>query len=444
MKRYSVVMIVLALVMASTVMPACAGWWSGDNPSVGTDAFPVNQLRLTPRYRDTFEPMVFNVASRVDKDGNPLDIVTAFFEENMTIIQGDRPLMATCPAKIMMGEGGLGEMYATYGGEMIKLIIEPPKGGENKAAWLYSAIKLARIASKMESDPSKSDPQTRYKQEYAEKLKARQAGREPSLDPGEFPPFVTVPAESRPRVMADGRIVFANPQQSVKIEIVVPISNQLDGDGCYVSLFVKHRKGMGKLWEQTSANFVMSHMARVTVPNPALRERAQTDATEPPPFKGRVRSVTRPTEDEPPTATATATPTPQTIETIRRVVYGDFQAEKYEKMTWNCPGKFRAYWDMEGGNAGFLTFLIKADGSLLEEGEVEFTLNGKRLWAKDGTAQRLVIRESNNRGGVVFYMCPPGTKVWLRWNVGGRSTEKTFTTPETGWITYQPVFEGER
>lgn len=390
MRTKLVVLIVLVLVLASMIsVPAQAGWWAGDSPSLGTDAFPVNQLRLTPRFRDGFDPLTFTIASKVDKDGNPLSLVTAFFEENLTIMKGERPLMATCQAKIMMGEGGLGEMYATYNGGMIKIFVEPDNGWEEGTEWLKTAIEDAQVQAGMRTDLHKADPRFRQKYRNTERAEQRERGEDPRCDPGIFPPFVTAPADSRPRVLPDGTIHFDNPQKSVNVKIVVPISNALDGDGCYVSLFVKHQKGKGKLWEQTSANFITSHMARITIPNPEIT-RARTQAAEPPLARERIRSVSPPPAaplvqaGELPNITTYNTAPPPIAQApnysavpwqIEKWLYGFYGCTRNQDWTRPCVFPMPTWETQTTGS--LLIYAIRQDGSLFDDGIVTILINGQ-------------------------------------------------------------------
>lgn len=462
MKTRLVVLVLLVLVMASLISPASADWWTGDKPTLGTEAFPVNKLRLTPRYRETFEPLSFTIATKTDRDGNPLDIITAFFEENLTILKGKRPLMATCQAMIMMGDGGLGEMYATYNGAMIKIVVEPDNGWEEGTKWLETAIYDAQVQAGMRTDLHKADPRFRQKYRDTERAEQRAKGEDPRCDSGIFPPFVTAPAESRPKLLPDGTIHFDNPQKSVNVKIVVPISNELDGDGCYVSLFVKHQKGKGKLWEQTSASFITSHMARVTIPNPEIaRERSQ--AAEPPLASERVRSVAPPAAPlvqagELPSIDYNNTAPPPVAQVpnyysgmpalVEEWVYGD--SHEAFRMTRNQP------WDREclfpakpfpdNMSQGNLLFFAHRNGRLFDQGAALVWINGE-LYAPATPYMSLWTDDSrgNIRGAIMFIHCPPGAHVKIEYVMFGLDcipgavvATDEFDAGPAGMITYRP------
>ena len=236
MRTRCILTIVLALmVLAPTTLitPVYAGWLTGVPEHLGADALPVVQLRLTPRFIDTLDPLVFQVASQVDEKGNPITISSAFFEENFTILKQNRPIMGICNGKVLMGDGQIGEMYATYDGHTITRLVEPPKDWEDTTTWLREAICQVR----KDEGVSTMNPY--------------------------FPPFLAVSSEGKPEAHKDGSIRFKNPQRSVRIIVAAPLSNLLDGPS-YFSVFVKQsqRKGQDELFGQATAQFMIAHIAR--------------------------------------------------------------------------------------------------------------------------------------------------------------------------------------
>ncbi|MFH1910403.1 MAG: hypothetical protein ABIJ72_04460 [bacterium] len=423
------VALALALLMPVAITPASAGWLTGVPEHLGADALPVVQLRLTPRFIDTLDPLVFQVASRVDEKGNPITISSAFFEENFTILKQNSPIMGVCNGKVLMGDGRLGEMYATYDGHTITRLVEPPKDWEDATTWLRETICQVR----KDEGVSTMNPY--------------------------FPPFLAISSEGNPVAKKDGSIKLQVPQRSVRIIIAAPLSNLLDGPS-YFSVFVKQseRKRQDELFGQASAQFMIAHMSAMTVPR---REIPRTEAPPATPLNDRVVSVESPLVDidQPasttrpiPPAVAQPVVQPYTPPAGKGMRYEDMPiqvarwfrlVDKLLDREWWEPCTFPAPRERRDRNCIILCFR-SGERQIVEDGAFRLFFNGAPAPINPIRAIGDIVDgpqtwwDGSNRRGVCVAFAPPGARVRIEYIVrGGRPRIFEFDAGQAGWYTWQ-------
>lgn len=442
MRTTRVVLILLVLVMASLISSSASARSLGEI-LFGSDAKgnqpPYNELDFSLMYRDGFsplpwpEPMTYHLQER---DGSVSAVMP---DVTMPVPITNRPIMTVVSGLIMTGQR-IGRIYPSAD-TPIKIVVAPFNGWEDQGTWLLEAIHQARAQVGLECDYAKLRGNERSKAREIQRLEARMRGEDSRTDPGTFPPFICLPAETQPRVNDDGSITFGNPPMALPLMIVAPVSNLIVGSAHSISLLVSINKNS---YAGAVIGFKTARPETFQVPNPDIA-RARSQAAEPP-LAREILSVNPPT----------AAPLVQAGEyanngvpaLVEQFVYGD-EHEAF-RMTRNQP------WDKEclfpakpfpdNLSQGNIVFFAHRNGRLFDQGVARVWINGELyhpntpylpLWSD---ASRGNLREA-----IGFIHCPANAHIKIEYLVFGLDcvpgqivATDEFDAGPAGVITFRP------
>ncbi|MDO8472700.1 MAG: hypothetical protein Q7T05_02660 [Dehalococcoidia bacterium] len=396
---------------------------------------PYNSLEIGLLYRDTVEPcpypepMTYHLQ---EKDGSFSSVIP---DVSMPVPITGRPVMAVVGGLIMTGQK-IGRIYPAAD-IPIKVIVPSFNGWEDQGEWLFDAIKQARICAGLESDLSRLPSNERSKAREIARLEARQRGEYNRNDPGAFPPFICLPADTQPKVNPDGSITFGRPPMSLPLMIVAPVSNLILGSAHSISLLVSINKNS---FAGAVIGFKTARPDTFKVPNSALSQPQTQVATQP-----EIQQYVAPAPQaqvvpQAPQYTAPTQPAPvyQGSVPSQIVEWTDCLTSRPKDKPWWQPCYYAAPPSWTPGLTHVVCFFVRSDRSIVTAApnipdvgvEVDGNpLAGSPFYLNDG------IR-GNYRNGVLYIKRPyPGGKMSVTYQ--GRRWSFSIGGPDQ--ITWQPL-----